>query len=59
MQFHPEATPEVVGRWAETSDLLPEGVTPAQAAAAVEAAQGPRESWRALLAAFARVVRGD
>lgn len=59
VQFHPEVTPGVVGRWAETSDLLPEGVTPAQAAAAVEEAQGPRESWRALLATFARVVRGD
>jgi GMP synthase (glutamine-hydrolysing) len=59
VQFHPEVTPEVVARWAETSDLLPEGATPETAAAAVEEAEGPRASWRALLAAFARVVHGD
>ncbi|PWH06897.1 hypothetical protein DEO23_08355 [Brachybacterium endophyticum] len=59
VQFHPEVTPEVVARWAATSDLLPVGSTPEQQAAAVEEAEGPRASWHGLLAAFAGIVRGD
>lgn len=56
VQFHPEATAPIVRGWAESSDLLPKGVSPQQAEAEVRSARSELTTARALLTAWAEQV---
>ncbi|GAA0953702.1 type 1 glutamine amidotransferase [Nonomuraea longicatena] len=54
VQFHPEATPEIFGRWAAMTDLAPE------IAAEVTGAEADLvATWRPVARAFAAVVRAS
>lgn len=59
VQFHPEATPQVVERWARTSALTPPGTEPEAMGAGLTAAPEVTAAGVALLEAFARQVLTD
>lgn len=56
VQFHPEATAEIIEQWARTSELTPTGTTPEQIAERIRSLPEVTERGRALLEAFAAQV---
>ena len=59
VQFHPELTAQIAEEWARDSSLAHPDLPPQEVRAQVEDAAAARDSWRALLEAFAHQVHTD